>query len=79
MQQNTINWTHNTGDFRFLYICHVKKFEINPHFSFLHMFHVQKFEISPHERFFLHGPVTNMRYALLMLIITFTFLVISIA
>ena len=30
MQQNTINCTHNKGDFRFLYICHVKKFEINP-------------------------------------------------
>ena len=31
MQQNTINCTHNKGDFRFLNICHVKKFEINPH------------------------------------------------
>ena len=30
MQQNTINCTHNEGDFRFLYIFHVKKFEINP-------------------------------------------------
>ena len=29
MQQNTINCTQNEGDFRFLYICHVKKFEIN--------------------------------------------------
>ena len=31
MQQNTINCTHIEGDFRFLHICHVKKFEINPH------------------------------------------------
>ena len=31
MQQNTINFTHNEGDFRFLHICHVVKCEINPH------------------------------------------------
>ena len=44
MQQNTINCTHNKGDFRFLYICHVKKFEIKPNVEkmyrnvkFLHM------------------------------------------
>ena len=58
MQQNTINSTHNKGDFRFLYICHVKKLKLIhlwKIFSFLHMFHVQKFEISPHDRFFLHG------------------------
>ena len=58
MQQNTINCTHNKGDFRFLYICHVKKLKLIhlwKIFSFLHMFHVQKFEISPHDRFFLHG------------------------
>ena len=30
-QQNTINWKKNEGDFRILHICHVKKFEINPH------------------------------------------------
>ena len=34
MQQNTINCTHNEGDFRFLYICHVVKCEINPHDRF---------------------------------------------
>ena len=31
MQQNSINFTHIEGDFRFFHICHVKKFEINPH------------------------------------------------
>ena len=58
MQQNTINCTHIEGDFRFLHICHTKKFEINPHgmnFRLLHICHVQEFEISPHDRFFLHG------------------------
>ena len=30
-QQNTINCRKNEGDFRILHICHVKKFEINPH------------------------------------------------
>ena len=42
MQQDTINWTHNEGDFKFLHICHVKTFEIKPH--------VEKFQISPHDR-----------------------------
>ena len=31
MQQNTINWTHNEGEFRFLHFSHVVKCEINPH------------------------------------------------
>ena len=34
MQQNTINYTHNEGNFRFLLICHVQKFEISPHDRF---------------------------------------------
>ena len=42
MQQNTINWTHNEEDFKFLHIGHVEKFEIKPH--------VEKFQISPHDR-----------------------------
>ena len=58
MQQNTINFTHIEGDFRFLHICLVKKFEINPHVDeFWTSPHLswQEFEISPHDRFFLHG------------------------
>jgi len=31
MQQNIINCTHIERNFRFLHICDVKKFEINPH------------------------------------------------
>ena len=42
MQQDTINWTHNEGDFKFIHICHAKKFKIKPH--------VEKFQISPHDR-----------------------------
>ena len=44
MQQNAINCTYNViineGDFRFLHICHVQKFETTPH--------GEKFQISPH-------------------------------
>ena len=62
MPQNTLNCTHNEGDFRSLYICHLKLIQMWRNSSFLHMFHVQKFEISPHDTFF-SRPATNMRYA----------------
>ena len=64
MQQNIINCTHNKGDFRFLYICHVKKFEIKPNVEkmyrnvkFLHMTDFFSTGLA-------RGPVTYIRYAL---------------
>ena len=59
MQQNTINCTHNEGYFRFLHICHVKKFEITPHGEKFEIFPHLSFNISPH--FFSTGTACGAR------------------
>ena len=81
MQQNTINCTHNEGDFRFLHICHVVKCEINPHveknldfstsimsrnLKFLHMTYFFSTDT-------VRESVTNIRYAHLMSLIATLF------
>ena len=72
MQDNTIkNCTHNKGDFRFLYICHVKKFEINSLvgkiLAFSTCFMYRNLKFLHMTDFFstdtVRVSVTNMRYA----------------